>query len=346
MILQQAMQTFLPLVEEELRACLSIPPQGEPAFLGMIHYHMGWTDEHFEPVPAAAKTGKRIRPLVTLLACQAAGGDPRRALPAAAAVEIIHNFSLVHDDIEDRSVTRRGRRTVWSLWGEAQAINAGDTLFALAHLALQRLPRYGATLDRVSSALCALDETCLALCQGQHLDMAFEKTLDVDVEAYMRMIAGKTAALLGCAAHMGALMAPTDVATAKRFERIGWTMGLAFQIQDDVLGIWGDPSVTGKPVADDIRSRKQTLPILYVMQGTSHGLAQRLRALYERDALAESDVAEAVAILDAAGARAHAEGRAHYYLDQALRELEAAQPEPEAAAALRELACFMVERVH
>ncbi len=346
MNLQRALQTFLPLVEEELRVCLSIRRQDVPAFIGMIHYHMGWTDEHFEAEPVPVKTGKRMRPLLTLLACRACGGEPRQALPAAAAVEIVHNFSLVHDDIEDRSDTRHGRRTVWSLWGDAQAINVGDALFALAHLALQRLSQYGVTLDRVSSALRILDETCLALCQGQYLDMAFESNLDVNVEAYMRMIAGKTAALLGCAAQLGALIAPVEAATVERYERIGSTMGLAFQIQDDVLGIWGDTALTGKPVADDIRSRKQTLPILYVLQGTGNGLAQRLRALYEQNALAESDVAEAVAILDAAGARAYAEDLANHYVDQSLRELEAAQPEPEAGAALREMARFLVQRAH
>jgi geranylgeranyl diphosphate synthase type I len=342
MNLQCVLESFLPLIEEELRACVATPPEGASEFFGMMQYHMGWRTECFDPI--RAKAGKRVRPLFTLLACQAAGAAPQRALPAAAAVEIIHNFSLVHDDIEDRSDMRRGRRTVWSLWGEAQAINVGDGLFALAHLALHRLPQRGVPPERVASALRVLNETCLALCQGQHRDMAFEHSLDVDAGAYLAMIRGKTAALLSCAARLGALVATDDATTVERYGRIGETLGLAFQIQDDVLGVWGDAGVTGKPVADDIRSRKKTLPVVYVLGRRDDMAGRQLRTLYTQSRLAESQVAEAVAILDEAGARAYAERLAGQYLDQALCEIEAARPEPEAGEALRELAHFLVQR--
>jgi len=196
----------------------------------------------------------------------------------------------------------------------------------------------------VTLALRLLDETCLALCQGQHLDIAFENVHDVDVDGYVRMIVGKTAALLGCAAQLGALVATTEWQTLERYRHIGLALGLAFQMQDDVLGIWGEAAVTGKPVADDIRSRKKTLPVVYVLERPDDAIAARLRALYAHSPMTESDVTEAVMILDAAGAREHTERLAGHYLDRALTEIETAQPEPEAGAALRELAHFLVQR--
>jgi len=140
--LQDIFDRYLPVIEEELRQVLFIPDQRLGPFYGMMHYHLGWTDESFQATRSQAG-GKRLRPLFCLLACQAVGGEPQQALPAAAAVELIHNFSLLHDDIEDNSPTRRHRTTVWKIWGEPQAINAGDGMFALAHLALQRLSEKG-----------------------------------------------------------------------------------------------------------------------------------------------------------------------------------------------------------
>jgi geranylgeranyl diphosphate synthase type I len=310
----------------------------------MLHYHIGWTDEQFHPVQF--KGGKRLRPLFTLLACQAAGGHPTHALPAAAAVELIHNFSLIHDDIQDRSETRRGRSTVWARWGEAQAINAGDAMFTLAHLALHRLLDHGLPADRVATALRLLDQTSLALCYGQHLDLDFENRLDVDTEAYLTMVRGKTAALLGCAGQLGALVATPDPVLTGRYRRVGEELGLAFQIQDDLLGIWGDSDVIGKPVADDIRRRKKSLPIVYALGRQNDLGTERLRVLYAKDALTEEDVDQALAILDAGQGRAYAEGLARQHLDNALSELVAARPESEAGEALEEMARFLVQRAY
>jgi geranylgeranyl diphosphate synthase type I len=323
------------------------PPAGEdypPAFFGMMRYHLGWADAQF--LPAQVKIGKRLRPLFTLLTCQAAGGDVQAALPAAAAVELIHNFSLIHDDIEDRSATRRGRPTAWALWGEAQAINAGDAMFTLAHLALHRLGQRGVSGDRIAAALRALDRTNLELCRGQHMDLDFEGRLDVSADAYLAMIRGKTAALLGCAGYLGALVASPDEVLAERYRRVGEELGLAFQIQDDVLGIWGEAEVTGKPVADDVRSRKKSLPIVFVLGQAGTSGAERLRALYAQETLSEADVTSAIAILDAGQARPYAEKLAHRHLEAALAELEAAQPEPEASEALHEMAHFFIKRTY
>jgi geranylgeranyl diphosphate synthase type I len=342
--LQEALNIYLPLIEDELRICMTPYADSPPLFFGMMHYHLGWTDEQFRP--AQVKMGKRLRPLFTLLTCQAAGGDPHEALPAAAAVELIHNFSLIHDDIQDHSDIRHGRATVWALWGEAQAINAGDTIFTLAHLALHRLSERGISPDRIIAALHALEQTNLALCQGQHMDLHFESRLDVDSDAYMTMIRGKTAALLGCSAQLGALIARPDPILSERYRRVGEELGLAFQIQDDVLGIWGKADVTGKPVADDVRNRKKSLPIVYVLGRQNDTDAKRLRALYAQETFSEEEVAEVIAILDASQAQLYARELARYHLEAALTELETAKPEPEAGEALRELAHFLIKRAY
>jgi len=340
--LQEALESYLPLIEDELHVCMAPSPHYPPAFYGMMHYHLGWTDNQFRP--SQVKSGKRLRPLFTLLTCQAAGGDPQRALPAAAAVELIHNFSLLHDDIQDQSDTRRGRATVWTLWGEAQAINAGDAMFTLAHLALHRMMERSLPPNRVVAAYRILDQANLALCLGQHLDLDFEKRLDVDIEAYMTMIRGKTAALLGCAGQLGALVASPDSSLAEHYRHLGEGLGLAFQIQDDLLGIWGKTEVTGKPVADDIRHRKKSLPVVYVLGRQNDQDAERLRDLYAQQTLSEEDVAEAVTILDGCQARLYAEELARQQLEMALAQLEAAKPAPEADEALRELAYFLIRR--
>jgi geranylgeranyl diphosphate synthase type I len=342
--LKEALDTYLPLIEEELRACTALPANTPKAFLGMMHYHLGWTDDRFQP--AEQTTGKRLRPLMTLLTCQATGGAPQSALPAAAAVELIHNFSLIHDDIQDRSETRRGRSTVWTLWGEAQAINAGDAMFTLAHMALHRLVEQGLPPAQLVAALWALDETSLFLCQGQHLDLDFESRMDVNADGYINMIRGKTAALLGCAAYLGALVASPKFDLAECYRRMGEELGLAFQIQDDVLGIWGHTDLTGKPVGDDIFRRKKSLPVVFVLCKENDPGAKRLRALYGQRSLSEDDVAEAIAILDSSQAREHAERLAQQCLDAAFAELKLAKPEPEAGEALQELAYFLIKRSH
>jgi geranylgeranyl diphosphate synthase type I len=340
--LQQALDSYLPLIEEELRDCMAPPADNPLAFFGMLHYHLGWTDQQFQPIQS--KGGKRLRPLFSMLTCQAAGGNPHDALPAAAAVELIHNFSLIHDDIQDRSDTRRGRATAWTLWGEAQAINAGDAMFTLAHLALHRLTGLGLPPDRVVASYRILDQANLALCLGQHLDLEFENQLDVNTGAYMTMIRGKTAALLGCAGQLGALVASPDSSLAERYRRVGEGLGLAFQIQDDLLGIWGQADVTGKPVADDIRRRKKSLPVVYILGRPNDPNAERLRSLYAQEALSEEEVAEAVAILDACETKPYAEELARQYLAMALAELETAKPDPEAGEAIQELADFLIKR--
>ena len=197
--------TYLPLIEAEMRDVLAIPQDAAAGHYQIMQYHMGWLDAALQP--AVAPAGKRIRPLLCLLACAAAGGDPGAALPAAAGLELLHNFSLLHDDIEDNSPLRRHRPTAWTIFGMPITCNAGDGMFSLAHMAFYRMEALGVPPATVLAALRRFDEMCVALTEGQFLDMSFERRLSVTPDDYFRMIAGKTGALLAVAPEIGALVA-------------------------------------------------------------------------------------------------------------------------------------------
>lgn len=331
---------YLPLVREDLHAALAEPEGWPPLFYRMLHYHMGWVDA--EGSTANTMTGKRIRPVLALLVGEAVSGSPAAARPAAAAVELIHNFSLLHDDVQDRSPTRRGRETAWTIWGEPQAINAGDALYTLAYLALVRLTPPGADPARTLGALRVLGESCLELTRGQHLDISFETRGEVTADEYLDMIGGKTAALLAASARLGALTSGASDEVQGHYGSFGHHLGMAFQILDDVLDIWGDPALTGKQAAADIHQRKKSLPVLY-------GLArsETLRDLYASDAaFDENTVARIVGLLADTGAQADALELARRYSDQTVRSLEAADPQGDAGDALYALTLSLLNRDH
>ena len=314
---EQFSQHWIPPLETEMRTMLSGEPPELREMYGMMRYHMGWENQQGEPDEAPG--GKRIRPLLTLMTCQAAGGDPQQALPAAAAVELLHNFSLVHDDIEDRSLTRRHRTTVWAWAGEAQAINTGDAMFVIAHLAMLRLRQQQLPASRVLDAMQLFDETCLRLTEGQFMDMRFETRNDVTLDGYMMMIAGKTAALLAASAQLGAIIAGSPHEEAYR--AYGYELGISFQIIDDILGIWGEEALTGKSTTGDIITRKKTLPVLYAL-GQPGPEGDRLRAIYARSApLTEEEVPEVLSLLEALDARAYAEAQGRKHASAALDAL-------------------------
>jgi geranylgeranyl diphosphate synthase, type I len=260
------------------------------AFYGQMEYHLGW--RHPDLSRARAHPGKLLRPALLLLSCELAAGRngadaaerarlARQAVPAAVCVELVHNFSLVHDDIEDGDEERRHRPTLWKLWGVPQAINTGDAIFALARSGLWQLADEGIPAVVVVRLAALLDRVCLELCEGQHLDMVFEGRRDVTVAMYLDMIGRKTAALMACATEMGArLGAPADDKAAGHLERFGRALGLAFQLRDDLLGIWA-PEELGKSHAGDLRRKKMTLPVLHALE-TSGGADRRaLLDLYE-----------------------------------------------------------------
>lgn len=326
-------------VEAELRATVAGPDPRLSGMIGMLQYHLGWVDAHFQP--AATRHGKGIRPVFCLLAAEAAGGRWEQALPAAAALELVHNFSLIHDDIEDGDRERRGRATVWVLWGQPQAINAGDAMFVLARIALHRLAERGVPAGKIVAAFRVFDAACLALTQGQYLDLTFESRLDVSIDEYLAMVTGKTAALLGAACHLGALLSSDDPDLVERYRRFGEQLGIAFQIYDDILGIWGQSSITGKSSANDIYRKKKSLPVVY-------GLLRQpeLAEIYTRATLTTDEVARVLYLLDKAGARQFAQQLAEKHLETALGELAATGIENQAQADLRILAQFLVDRAY
>ena len=335
--LRSFMESMIPAIEAEMQKVLQPADGGAHPLYTMMHYHMGWTDERGRP--ARVKAGKRIRPVLLLLSCGAAGGRWQEALPAAAAVELLHNFTLIHDDIQDASPTRRGRDTVWKIWGVPHAINSGDSMFALAHDALYRLTERSVGPQVVMRAARRFDETCVALTQGQFRDMAFETRPSVTVDEYLEMIGGKTAALLALCGELGALTAGADDGLVKHYATFARDLGLAFQVKDDILGIWGDEEQIGKSAATDIETRKKTLPVLYGLERS-----QELRELYARPENDGEFVARVVQLLDDCSAREFARAQAAAYSKSALEHLEASGAEGRAGAALQQLADRLLQR--
>ena len=304
----------------------------------MMAYHMGWEGED-----AGTKArGKRIRPLLLLLTAAAARGDAstgwNQALPAAAAVELAHNFSLLHDDVEDNSPLRRGRPTVWARWGVPQAINTGDAMFVLAHLSLLRLAETTSpaiTLQAANVLQCA----CLHLTQGQYLDISYENRNDLLLKDYWPMINGKTAAMLAACTELGALAADVKSPTRTAYRDFGRDLGLAYQALDDLLGIWGDAAKIGKSNTSDLVEGKKSLPVLY-------GLAQNgpFATRWDAGPITPEEVPALAAQLETEGARAYTQETAECLTRQALQSLAAAQPKGEAGEALMELANQLLKR--
>jgi len=336
--LQPLLDRYAGRIEAELRRALE---GRDLVHYSLMRYHLGWEDRRGRP--QEARHGKLLRPLLCVASCEAVGGDAETALPLAAALELLHNFSLIHDDIEDRSPQRHGRDAVWRAWGVPQAVNAGDGMFALAHVALDRLSGAGVDAQRVLAATRLLDTASLRLCEGQYLDLAFEERLDVSCADYLAMVGGKTAALMAAAAGSGALVGEAPPGAVAAFERFGEKLGFAFQVRDDVLGIWGESKETGKPTGEDIRERKKSFPVVYTMEHAA-GNGEELRRIYSKDKLSEEDVATASALLERAGARERSQETASRYAADALRCLDGINLIPERRRELELLADYFVNR--
>ena len=322
-------------IEDELRK--QVRRLAEPitqSFHDMLTYHMGWTGEG----AGVEAQGKRIRPLLLLLSTAGCGESWLRALPAAAAVELIHNFSLVHDDIQDGSEKRRGRSTVWAVWGIPNAINVGDALFVLANQAVLDLAKsYPAEVVVQTSTI--ITNACLDLTRGQFMDMNYAGRGDIDLEVYWALIRGKTGALLAACTHGGALLGGAQEDRREAFRSFGEHLGLAFQAQDDILGIWGNENVTGKSVANDLLDRKLSLPVLY-------GLSKKgkFAELWQKGPIPPAEIGRAAELLAEDGAHEYAKQQAGELTRRALHALEAARPDGEAGQAMFQLANQLLKR--
>jgi len=342
-----------------------------PEIRRLATYHLGWTDAEGRPVGAPG--GKGIRPALALLSAEAAWADGGVGVPGGIAVELVHNYSLLHDDIIDGDEERHHRPTVWSLWGVGPAIIAGDALETLAHqVLLETTSTAGAEAARALSAATA------EMISGQADDIAFERRRNVSVEDCMAMSAAKTGALLGCAASIGAVLAAAPDATVGALRDFGCHLGLAFQAVDDLLGIWGDPARTGKPAGSDLRQRKKSMPIVSALAAGGDE-AEELRALLlgpttalangrlangrlangtpadgrpaddtpagtTASPLDDDQVSRAAHLVEACGGREWTAVRAKSHLDAALGALERVRLSAVTHRELADVAAFVVER--
>jgi geranylgeranyl diphosphate synthase, type I len=323
------------LVDPALRAAVDTLPGSMRRIAG---YHLGWWDQHGGRSSAAA--GKAVRPALTLLSAGAAGGSPHQAIPAAVAVELVHNFSLLHDDVMDGDATRRHRPTAWSLFGVGAAILAGDSLLTLALDVLAASGHQGA-----GPGMRMLSAAVQELVDGQCADMAFEQRSTVDLPECEGMAAAKTAALMGCACALGAFFGGADQDGVARLRAFGEHLGLAYQHVDDLLGIWGDPGTTGKPVYSDLRNRKKSLPVVAALtSGTPAGA--ELAELFDREGpLPEYELVRAAELVEQSGGRARSQAQVDGLYTDAVRLLDAVGSTP-AAAELVGLARLVTRRDH
>ncbi|MCD4674183.1 MAG: polyprenyl synthetase family protein [Anaerolineaceae bacterium] len=313
MELVQAFEVFGPKIEYELKTIILDTVSDEyPVLREMLTYHMGWEGEGAGP----HAQGKRIRPVLLLLNVVAAGGNWEQALPAAAGVELLHNFSLIHDDVQDQGDRRHGRSTVWVKWGIPQAINAGDLMFTISNIAVLRLKQFYSP-KVVLKAQELFQRTCVKLTQGQFLDMWYEELDELPFDAYWSMVAGKTAALLACCTEMGGLLGGANAEACEKFHNFGDLLGMAFQAQDDLLGIWGDSEKIGKSTSSDIYTKKKTLPVLFGLKQNGKFAERWLSGNFGVE-----DVPELALLLEKEGGREYTEQIAVDLTRKAVNALE------------------------
>ncbi len=339
MNLPAAFGKYRAAIDSELRMMLA---ERQSVLYDMIRYHLGWVDE--DGNPQEGPTGKALRSTLCLLACEAVGGEYRQALPAAVAIELVHNFSLVHDDIQDDDRERRHRPTVWNIWGKPQAMNAGMAMRALASLTLLRLNERAVSAEKQLRVQRLIDESSLRLIEGQYLDISNESRFDIGVSDYLDMIDKKTASLIACSLEVGALLGSDNDYLPDSFRDIGGNLGLGFQIRDDILGIWGDEEKTGKPLGSDMRHRQKTLPIVYALGKADGRLRQELVSIYQNGAFDEGDIVTVLTILDTVDAQLQAQKMAERYCDKAIEAIAKLALLPSAKHDLEKVAHFLVER--
>lgn len=339
------------VIDAALRAAVDefTTPELTP-FYGQMQYHLGWVDAQL--TPTANNPGKLLRPTLLLLAYEAAGAWEltkeapeditylQRALPAAVAIELTHNFTLIHDDIEDGDAERRHRPTLWKLWGVPQAINTGDGMFALARLSLWKVVEQGVDAAIAVRLGEALDHASLVLAEGQYLDISFETRLDISVAMYLNMIGRKTGALMGCAVEMGARLGTSNQETIAPLRDFGKAMGIAFQVRDDLLGVWATTAELGKTPAGDIYRRKKSLPILHALERADPQDQQALHEIYQQTTpVTPEQVKQVLAIFDRTQTKAYCREFLAKYCQQAHQALAGVprHSSPIAARALEDM---------
>ena len=327
-------------IESAIQEALQVAP---PFIRGVISYHFGWVDQEFKPLKQ--ESGKMLRPSLCLLVFEALTGGHRKALPVASAIEMIHNFTLIHDDIEDNDLERRGRPTAWAIWGKPLAINVGDFLYTLAYDCINRLDPKQVEAERIFAVQRQITEACLQLTIGQDLDLRFEQTHDVSTNMYIDMVYKKTGALLEASIVSGATLGTSDRATIENYREFARNIGIAFQVRDDMLGIWGDSAMTGKSADNDLRRKKKTLPVIYTLNKSVGPRREKLQNLYlDPEPLSDAQIKFVRESLAWAEAYDYAQSMADNYIDDAFNALDMLRITNQAQSELKMIARFLVER--
>ena len=287
----------------------------------MLRYHLGF--QKISGETSEKSHGKLIRPILCLLCCQATEGDLEQVIPAAASLELIHNFSLIHDDIQDNSQKRRQRPTVWKVWGKEHAINAGDAMFTLSYLELLKLQDNKTSNKNIVRSMRLLGEACLNICEGQYLDMLYEDNCNISTDNYLTMIKKKKSELIATCAALGASFGTDDDNEIKSFYMFGRDLGMAFQISYDIAGIWSKETKTGKSQNTDIINKKKTLPVIYSLNNSTGQERKELKHFYSKKGTGESNVGIIIEILNRLGAQSYSKKMADQYYFKALSRLEA-----------------------
>ncbi len=284
----------------------------------MMQYQLGWINDNGTPAQEHRDASPHSK--LCLLACEYLMDDHHPALPAAAAVELVYHYSLIHSDIRDGIPESHHTPTVWWVWGPGQAINAGDGMHALARLVLLHLQQNGVLVDRVLGALSVLDEACLAMCEGQQMDLAFQESPNVGIDSYLKMVEKREGALIGCSLGLGALIATGQKETVGAFREYGNNLGIAIQIRRDVIDMW--PQVAETTASPHILNKKKSLPIVYLMERGRLDQKRKLGTIYFKRVLEPSDVEEVRGILDESDARQFSEDTAKDYFERAMGALK------------------------
>ncbi len=317
-----SLEIYLEEIEQELKSQIGDLSGPYKPMYQMMHYHFGWIDDKGQLIDDPKARGKRFRPALMLLVCDGLSGRYKHALPAAAAVEIFHNFSLIHDDIEDHDVRRRHRPSVWKLWGVEQAINTGDAMLILAELAALRLQRHNISHQKVIQVLEILNKAFLEITCGQYSDISFEKKFDVSLEEYLEMISKKTASLVAGSCQIGALLATEDEDIITSFRDFGFNLGMAYQIYDDICGIWETEKKTGKLAGGDIRKKKKTLPVIYTYLNLKDSDRKIFKDIYRKSRLNNQDLKTILRFLNQVGAQDYTLSFLNQYLEATFKKIE------------------------
>ena len=307
----------------------------------MMRYYMGWSDVYGNPV--TAETGKYLRPSLCLLSAESTATDPIKALPIAVSLELIHNFSLIHDDIQDQDEIRHHRKTLWAEWGIPKALVAGDLMYALANVSL--LDSGLIKNDNVISSNL-LNEACLEMIEGQYLDLHYEGKFDLSIDDYLGMVSRKTGALLRCAVNSGAVLGDSSEDQKSHLSKAASALGYAFQIRDDILGTWGDQNSTGKPVGADIRRKKNALPIVHLMNHIERDSRQEIITLMQGDNLEENDVQLILGHMHSVGSYEFCQNLAEQFCSTARDEIIFSGVPRVFMSDFEELIEFVARRVH